>query len=55
MVEREEAMTLPLHVEDSGSGTPVVLLHSSGLSNRQWRRLASALVAVRATAPSPWT
>ncbi len=45
MVEREEAMTLPLHVEDSGSGTPVVLLHSSGLSSRQWRRLASALVA----------
>ncbi len=37
-------MTLPLHVEDSGTGTPVVLLHSSGLSGRQWRRLATALV-----------
>ena len=36
-------MTLPLHVEDSGTGTPVVLLHSSGLSGRQWRRLATAL------------
>ena len=32
-----------LHVEDSGSGPPVVLLHSSGLSGRQWRRLASDL------------
>jgi pimeloyl-ACP methyl ester carboxylesterase len=34
-----------LHVEALGSGAPVVLLHSSGLSGRQWRRLASDLVA----------
>lgn len=33
-----------LRVEDSGAGEPVVLLHSSGLSGRQWRRLAGALV-----------
>ena len=37
-------MPSPLHVEVSGSGIPVVLLHSSGLSGRQWRRLAGALV-----------
>ncbi|MEA2751002.1 MAG: hypothetical protein QOI41_5145, partial [Myxococcales bacterium] len=33
-----------LHVEASGSGDPVVLLHSSGLSGRQWRRLAATFV-----------
>jgi pimeloyl-ACP methyl ester carboxylesterase len=38
-------MTMALHVEDSGSGTPVVLLHSSGLSGRQWRRLVPGLVS----------
>jgi pimeloyl-ACP methyl ester carboxylesterase len=38
------ASTYSLHVEDSGRGVPVVALHSSGLSGRQWRRLASALV-----------
>ncbi|HEY3820032.1 MAG TPA: alpha/beta hydrolase [Polyangiaceae bacterium] len=37
------AATYSLHVEDSGRGVPVVALHSSGLSARQWRRLASAL------------
>lgn len=36
--------TYSLHVEDSGAGVPVVALHSSGLSARQWRRLATALV-----------
>jgi pimeloyl-ACP methyl ester carboxylesterase len=36
-------MAAPLHVEVSGAGTPVVLLHSSGLSGRQWRRLAATL------------
>jgi pimeloyl-ACP methyl ester carboxylesterase len=36
----------PLHVERSGSGAPVVLLHSSGLSGRQWKRLASTLTAL---------
>jgi len=34
-----------LHVEVSGTGAPVVLLHSSGLSGRQWRRLTSDLAA----------
>jgi pimeloyl-ACP methyl ester carboxylesterase len=37
--------TYSLHVEDSGAGVPVVALHSSGLSSRQWRRLGSGLVA----------
>lgn len=34
----------PLHVDTTGSGEPAVLLHSSGLSGRQWRRLATAFV-----------
>jgi pimeloyl-ACP methyl ester carboxylesterase len=34
-----------LHVDDQGSGAPVVLLHSHGLSGGQWRKLASELVA----------
>jgi pimeloyl-ACP methyl ester carboxylesterase len=34
-----------LFVQDSGSGAPVVLLHSSGLSGRQWRRLCSELAS----------
>jgi pimeloyl-ACP methyl ester carboxylesterase len=29
---------------DEGQGTPVVLLHSGGMSNRQWKRLASRLL-----------
>jgi len=33
-----------VHVEDEGSGPPVVLLHSSGLSGRQWRRLSELLL-----------
>lgn len=33
-----------LHVEITGDGPPVILVHSSGLSGRQWRRLASLLV-----------
>src|SRR5208282_3637476 len=43
----------PLHVEDSGAGAPVVLLHSSGMSGRQWRRLAKSLVSrgLRAVVP----
>jgi len=42
-----------LHVEDTGAGAPVVLLHSSGLSGRQWRRLAGELAArdLRAVVP----
>lgn len=38
-------MPSPLHVEVAGAGAPVVLLHSSGLSGRQWRRLAAVLAA----------
>jgi pimeloyl-ACP methyl ester carboxylesterase len=43
----------PLHVERAGSGAPVVLLHSSGLSGRQWKRLASQIVSrgLRSVAP----
>jgi pimeloyl-ACP methyl ester carboxylesterase len=31
----------------TGAGAPVVLLHSGGLTSRQWRRLAEALAASR--------
>ena len=34
-----------LHLEDTGAGEPVVLLHSHGLSGGQWRKLAGELVA----------
>src|SRR5262245_48676383 len=34
-----------LHVEETGAGEPVLLLHSHGLSGGQWRKLASDLVA----------
>jgi pimeloyl-ACP methyl ester carboxylesterase len=33
-----------IHVEDEGSGEPVLLLHSSGMSGRQWRRVQEKLV-----------
>lgn len=33
----------PLHVDDRGAGAPVVLLHSSGMSSRQWRSLSERL------------
>lgn len=33
----------PLRALDVGAGDPVVLLHSSGMSSRQWRRLADAI------------
>ena len=33
-----------LFVEEKGDGPPVILLHSSGLSGRQFRRLAATLV-----------
>jgi pimeloyl-ACP methyl ester carboxylesterase len=47
------ASTYSLRVDDSGAGVPVVVLHSSGLSGRQWRRLAAALVdrGLRAVVP----
>ena len=46
-------MTTGLHVVDSGAGAPAVLLHSSGMSGRQWKRLASRLVesGLRAIVP----
>ncbi len=34
-----------LHVDDTGDGDPVVMVHSSGSSGRQWKRLATELVA----------
>jgi len=34
-----------LHVEEGGTGEPVVLLHSHGLSGSQWRKLSGELVA----------
>ena len=42
-----------LHVEEAGAGDPVLLLHSSGLSGRQWRRLVPLLVqrGLRAVVP----
>jgi pimeloyl-ACP methyl ester carboxylesterase len=42
-----------LHVEDTGEGAPVVLLHSSGMSGEQWRRTTPALLqaGVRAIVP----
>lgn len=36
-------MNQPLHVDERGAGTPVVLLHSGGMSSRQWRSLAERL------------
>jgi pimeloyl-ACP methyl ester carboxylesterase len=33
-----------IHIEDEGEGEPVILLHSSGMSGRQWRRLQARLV-----------
>lgn len=36
---------MTLHVEDSGAGEGVILVHSSGFSGRQWKSLAAALVA----------
>lgn len=34
-----------LHLERAGTGTKAVLLHSSGLSGRQWRRLVPGVTA----------
>ena len=42
----------PLFVDARGAGTPVVLLHSGGMSSRQWRSLAERLApAHRVLAP----
>lgn len=40
-LELDRPLLRSLHVEDWGDGTPVVLLHSAGLSGRQWRRLGA--------------
>ena len=34
-----------VHVDDAGTGDPVVLLHSSGMSGDQWKRTRDALLA----------
>jgi pimeloyl-ACP methyl ester carboxylesterase len=34
---------IDIHVEEAGEGDPVVMIHSSGLSSRQWRGLARVL------------
>ncbi len=46
-------MSTTLQVQSSGDGPPVVLVHSSGLSGRQWRALVPALVqaGLRAVVP----
>lgn len=40
-----DPVAAPLHVDDRGAGAPVVLLHSSGMSSRQWRSLSERLAA----------
>lgn len=42
-----------LHVERRGGGPSVVMLHSSGISSRQWRRLERDVIALGATAILP--
>jgi pimeloyl-ACP methyl ester carboxylesterase len=36
---------LRIHVQEEGKGEPVVLVHSSGMSSAQWRKLAGAVAA----------
>jgi len=36
-------MNHPMHVTSAGAGDPVLLLHSGGMSSRQWRRLMDYL------------
>jgi pimeloyl-ACP methyl ester carboxylesterase len=41
-----------IHYRDQGSGVPVVLVHSGGLSSRQWTRMTTRLVGThRVIAP----
>jgi pimeloyl-ACP methyl ester carboxylesterase len=35
--------SIDVHVEELGDGEPVVMIHSSGMSSRQWRGLAKLL------------
>jgi pimeloyl-ACP methyl ester carboxylesterase len=43
---------MALHTIDRGSGVPVVLVHSGGMSARQWRKLVERLAAThRVVAP----
>lgn len=45
-------MSRRIHVESRGEGEPVVLLHSGGMSSRQWKRLADILATThRVVAP----
>ncbi len=45
----------PVHVRVSGSGSPVVLLHSAGLASTQWLKLAGLLTpSHRVIAPDLW-
>jgi len=46
-------MTAALHIEIAGAGEPVLLIHSSGFSGRQWSRLAAELVALGKRAVIP--
>ncbi len=38
---------MQLNYRESGAGVPVLLIHSGGLSSRQWRKLAEAVAAER--------
>jgi pimeloyl-ACP methyl ester carboxylesterase len=43
---------IEINVEQAGAGEPVVMIHSSGMSSRQWRGLAKALASThRAVMP----
>ena len=41
--------TLDVAVEEAGSGEPVVMVHSSGMSSRQWRALSGLLAPTHRT------
>ena len=44
-VGTENSTPVELHVEDHGTGTPVVLIHGWPLSGRSWENQVPALVA----------
>src|SRR6185436_13607520 len=35
--------SIDINVEEAGAGEPVVMIHSSGMSSRQWRGLAKVM------------